>query len=443
MTKENKWLLICSGILLVISIAFIVVYSFFVPTSSFDKMIGEKVKEVSVEYKDMPESIKAVDELFSFVGNKKLGKKYTATKNNQYGKITVYVAIDEKGQIIGIDGDVDQSIGAKLTKQYLRTFKGSNINEPKVNGEFTAPTVTFSLSTVDELLSDIGYASGFIVDTETIYTKLFGDNYVLDDITIIPNESVKSKKAVLVNGEWVANVYLVEKTGVYNGDEEAKISFNVILDVDGTILGYEEVEYKHSGGTFKKKVLDFFDELIAKKITVSEVVNYQTDITGATNSRNTLKALLVDLATFVETDVTKPLNKYEKVFGEGVIVSENDILNPTNSVKQHQSVTLDNAEVGSIYRLEKTGMYTDGSEGKIELEVMIDLENKIVAINVIEYGHTGARFKERTITFLNGLVENKTLVSAVNSQEDISGSTNSITLVKSMFSDLSILIGGK
>lgn len=301
MTRENKKLILSSLIVLVISALFITLYLLFMPLTKVDKMFNKKVTLEKVELVDVPSTVIKKEIIKS--GKNQLGILYTAKKENAFGEIELIVALDEKGNIIGIDYNViDQSLEREITRNAILGYKGSNITSPSSSIDSTG--VSVSRSTVDELLYDIGLASQFIELDISIYEQLFGENYELEAEEITPTDVVLTKQSVKVDGETKAYVYTIKKFGIYQdeNDEKLPIQLDVILDLENNIIGFDHQDenYKHSGGPFKRAVLSYLDAITKEKVSIHNVSEFNPDITNGTNSRTLVKSMLVDLDNFIK-----------------------------------------------------------------------------------------------------------------------------------------------
>ncbi|VEU79671.1 hypothetical protein [Haploplasma axanthum] len=231
-----------------------------------------------------------------------IGTLYSTNTTNNYGNIEIILSLDTTGKILGIKAIVNQTLGVDKTIAYISGLKGSSILDPVSNVDVTG--VTRSNEAVNKILNDVkeAYKIDAPEEEKNVYEKLFGDDFKFEIIEIEENATVKEVRKILVNDVEKARVYKIEKTGMYTDGMEDKISFNVILGLNNEILGYEEVEYKHTGGTYKRNVLAFFNELVNEKVLISAVDSHVTEVTGSTNSRIILKSMLNELAIFVEGD---------------------------------------------------------------------------------------------------------------------------------------------
>ncbi|HHW79536.1 MAG TPA: hypothetical protein GX742_01890, partial [Acholeplasmataceae bacterium] len=81
-------------------------------------------------------------------------------------------------------------------------------------------------------------------------------------------------------------------TGIYHQTNEGSLEYKVALDEDLNILGFIEIEYNHSSGSFKAHATGFLNKLIDTNLLEFEDLDEQTN---ATNSTNLLTDMLIAL----------------------------------------------------------------------------------------------------------------------------------------------------
>ena len=235
-------------------------------------------------------------------------------------------------------------------------------------------------------------------------------NYISEEV--VP-EPVEPKSEI----EFVEKVaegrkYKVSKEAVYVGAAKGTLSFNVVIDEDGKLVSYEEVEYGHSGENYKATAIEFFDSLIGKDIntlTEDELDGH----TGSTNSRTTILDLLLDLADFMENEP------------EDVVVFVEEV-----------------AE-GKKYKLTKESVYVGAAKGTLSFNVVIDEDGKLVSYEEVEYGHSGESYKTTAIEFFDSLIGKDINTLTEDELDGHTGSTNSRTTILDLLIDLSSFIEGE
>ena len=241
-------------------------------------------KEILKKYATVVEGVASVEEVDfegaiiteKYKGLNQSGNEvatlYTATANNSYGSITIVVAVAPNGDIIGIDArEVNQTVLVTEITQSINDFNG-DISDT-YDGVAGA---TVAKGTIDEILAAIRTSHG----DEEVPEK--------------PKSEIEFVEKVAEGRK-----YKVSKEAVYVGAAKGTLSFNVVIDEDGKLVSYEEVEYGHSGENYKTTAIEFFDSLIGKDIntlTEDELDGH----TGSTNSRTTILDLLIDLSSFIE-----------------------------------------------------------------------------------------------------------------------------------------------
>lgn len=224
---------------------------------------------------------------------KALATLYTTKDNNGYGSITMIIAIDETGLIKGSKGtDIAQTLHVDKTEAMIKSLKGTSILD-EISGVTGA---TVSSGSVENMLNQIKESQNIVSELD-IYEELFGAGYVLETNTITATTHTKESKTVKNNNAVVGSSYVIEGEGDYNDGDTGIIKFNIILNTENQIIGYEEITYTHTGGNFKKRVLAYLDELVTSK---TDITSYEAkDVTKSTNSGNLLNTMLEDLSTVV------------------------------------------------------------------------------------------------------------------------------------------------
>ncbi len=232
---------------------------------------------------------------------------YRAFKTNQYASSTdtgieLLVSIDKDGKILGIKVTVDQSISPELTKKYVESFKGSNIQTPKSMDGVSRPSVAFSLATVDEILKDIATSQGIAEVEKTVYEVVFGDDYVLgakEDVNEGVIKHVYPVTGSIKNGK----VFYLEGSDHFNGpDSDVKpAGVRILVSNDNEFLGYdfddEEVIYEHTKG-FQKFVKEFLDGFVGQKLP--EIADDIDTASGASFSKALVYDMILELSAYVK-----------------------------------------------------------------------------------------------------------------------------------------------
>ena len=350
-------------------------------------------KEILKKYSSVAEGVVRIEEspfessivTEKYVGydenDKNIATLYTATANNQFGSITIVIAVSPEGDIIGINAlDVNQSLSANETAGAINNFNGMiNDNYDGVTG------VTYSNDSVKEILEEIIKLQGDIAPPK-------------------PEEGITKLED---------NKYLVAKTAKYHNDSEGMIAFNFEVSNEGVLLSYEEVYYEHTPG-FKQNVLDFLDDLVANNSNISNPTAVLGDFDGKTGSTNT---------TTVVLDMLNDLNRF--IFAQN---AEEGV----HHVEENE------------YLVVKTAEYFNGQEGTLAFFFTISEEGILLSYEEGKYGHTPG-FKPNVLNFLDDLIANNSNISdptaVLGDFDGKTGSTNSSNTIIEMLKDLAAFVG--
>lgn len=212
MTRENRNLLINTILVIIVSTILLLSFIFYMPTTGADKVFKQKVSVVDKGYFRLPPNIEKVEDVY----NKKdehLGVLYTVSDENPYGPITLKVAIDDNGRILGIYQLVEQnypeSHHSLEVHKYVESLSGSKISNPQsiTIDKVAKPTTSITLGTINNILDIIAVHAHFkepeapVTDPVEIYENLSSE---LESLTKID----------------VTNDIIEEKYEGYNGDND-------------------------------------------------------------------------------------------------------------------------------------------------------------------------------------------------------------------------------
>lgn len=434
MKKENLFLLVNTLILLLVSSLVLLSYLFIIPTSKIEKSLGQKVKFETVEIKNLPKTITEVSKVLN--GKKEIGLLYKAEKDNTYGNIKLDVVLNKEGKIIGIASNIDQQFPGKNhpseVNNYVNALKGSEIKNPG-NSDIAKPTVSITLGTIDELLKDVGIAGGFI-EEKSIYEILFGKNFSVANYKFEKTETVLEQKNVFVKGNKVARSFVINSVD----DTGRAIKLNVVLNLENEILGYEVIEYGHGQGQYMEASIKFLDEITKLGLNINKVKDHETDITGATGSQAAIRAMFEDLNQFISNNY---VSIYEVIFKSKNVGFERMPIIQTDEVLAFNELHIDNNHVGYSYLVSQEAEYFNGRSGHITFNIILDLDNKIIGYEEVEYKHTLAlgqtNLYEISLKFLDEIVEQKLSIEEASLYStDNTGATNTQSAIKLMFKNL-------
>ena len=321
LSKQNFWLLINTGILLVIAIGFILMNQFVVPREPKDFLFDQVIElknETDVERAPLTGNYAIVDyktEAYrgdTFLGtvyNVKVKNGYAYNEDYEFGMIELLVAIDPVGdvyvqvvQLIQSDWTV-KGIQNYIYQYYQGRAYTQIVNVPEYDAaDITAgATATDSTGTIKEIIQkaiDIHY--DLIVDDPFI--AIYGEGYVMsDDSTFIPTELVVKRDIVKnANNVDIGYVYTLTGAGDYDNGQEVvtghTITLQVAFDVDDQVVGIiiPEDLYGHTAGTRLTKIQSYADLLIGK--TVSEfaaaLANPGDLVSGVTYTKDLVDMLI-------------------------------------------------------------------------------------------------------------------------------------------------------
>ena len=168
---------------------------------------------------------------------------------------------------------------------------------------------TNSGNLVNSMFRDL---SEFINRELDLYYQLFGAGYEKEAFVADEFKSLLGKQNVKANekGKTDGYVYTLELEGLYKGTDSGIIKINFILDVNHVLIGYEFVEYTHSGKKFQARIVTYLDSLVLEKADIVLIENYISDVTGSTNSGK----LINEMLRFNEY-VINELDVYYQLFG--------------------------------------------------------------------------------------------------------------------------------
>ena len=249
-------------------------------------------KVVAIEFTSdiVTDKQKAFDASDTFIGT-----LYNATLKNQWGEISIIMAIAPDGIIIGADAVVDQSIKPNETKQYILKHVGKNINDKAAIDAIAGPTTADSVDTTDEIITEIAKLhSGEAIDELSPLEEIFGEGATVEtDATFTPDETVLAKNIVSLDGENVGFVYKIIGFGpaIDPTDEAKSITLEFALNNEGVLVGYiiNKDLYNHTW-SYRRNVITFLDNLITEKTNVADFEF--TDIDAETGSTNTTKVVI-------------------------------------------------------------------------------------------------------------------------------------------------------
>lgn len=307
MSRQNKWLLINTGIILIVSLIVVMLISNVFPTTQEDKLFDQVITLVEIEeIETKPNGDYAIISMhYEAVNNQDdvVGDVYLLEIKNGYGMMSLYVGIQE-------DRIYTQNIILDQTSIYLKNIQ--HFIQAELNGiDYddllkvrpldaaydldSGATATDSTSQILELVKK-AVDIHFDLYVDDPYIAYYGEAYtkVLD--STFTSASVEK---YIINGN--QTVYTISGTGTYEGYEETKsgsITIDVLLDENNQILGilFPENLYGHTL-SFLSRNASYINYFVGRNISEIYVIlsSYDDLTTGATGSKELVETLLQTL----------------------------------------------------------------------------------------------------------------------------------------------------
>jgi hypothetical protein len=307
MSRQNRWLLINTGIILIVSMSVIVLISNVFPTTQEDKLFDQAITLIEIEaIEAKPTGDYAIISIYYEAVNHQnevIGDVYLLEIKNGYGSMSLYVGIQD-------DLIYTQQILLDQTAMYLKNiqhFIQSELNgityaaltklKPldaayDLDSGATATDSTASILTL--VLKAVEIHFDLYIDDPWI--AYYGENYVKDtDPTFTSDTIIK----YIINGN--QTVYSVTGTGSYEGYDEIKsgsITMHVLLDENNTILAllFPNELYQHTA-SFLSRNTSYLNYFLGFNIfEIGETLITHDDLsTGATGTKELIETLLQTL----------------------------------------------------------------------------------------------------------------------------------------------------
>jgi electron transport complex protein RnfG len=265
-----------------------------------------------------------------------------------------------------------------------------------------------------------------------------GETFEVINLTDAPATVTTAVKGLNASNQVVGYIYIATGT-----NKHGSMTIAISIDANGKVLGAQFVSIQQTlnvEGTRNNLAL-FVGTQISALTPDGDLVS------GVTNSFNTVKALLTDVAAVHAKVADVPADPYTVMFGEGFTKAADTSFVSTEFVKSREIVKdSSGTEIAYLYKLNGFGIYNSESteEKDITLYVGVDKENKILGIVVPtdEYHHTAGGLYTNTITFLE--VYSNTMLSDVETtgSDLTSGATNSKNLANQLMAALKEVVLG-
>jgi len=319
--KQNRWLLINTGIILALAALFLVLIETVVPREPQDFLFGKVVElknETDVERAPLTGGYAIVDyktEAYSgstFLGtvyNVKIKNSYTYSEDDEFGMIELLVAIDPAGKVNVQIVQLNQSDWTvKGIQRYItETYQGipytsvasiAPYDAADLTAGVTATDSTGSIKAIIQKAIDIHY--DLIVDDP--FVTIYGEGYVIsNDTTFVPS-SLVVKREIVKNASNVdiGYVYTLTGAGDYDNGQELVVGHTVTLkfafDVDDILRGViiPEELYGHTAGNRLTKIQNYVNLLVGKNASEFDaaLANPGDIVSGVTYTKDLVDILI-------------------------------------------------------------------------------------------------------------------------------------------------------
>lgn len=323
MKKENLWLLINTGIMLVIGILLIIVANTVIPKEPKDRLFNQVVNlenqktiegvpagnsYATIDYK--ADAVTRSGEVLGTVYNVKIKNGYKLSSDDANGMIELLIGIDQEDLVYVEIVILNQSNWTVkgIQKYIVEYYDGVLLEQIEKFPSYDAADLEAGATAVDST----GAIKNLIIRTLKVhfniqddpYKDYFGEGYSLeDDSTFIPADKVVYKQNVKDSaGNPTGTIYELKGTGEYlgyDGISSGSITMYVLFDENEEIIAIlmPDSLYGHTAG-FKARNNAYLSEFIG--LTISEiqaVIDDNADLeTGATGSKALIDSLLSALS---------------------------------------------------------------------------------------------------------------------------------------------------
>ncbi len=416
MSRENRGLLINFGILLVVSISFILGYG--ILYKNLDKK--DALKEYQVYFSEATDFTEvSVDSTIiskkveikkgsDVIGYYFVGSEYAEGIPGHDGKdeLRISVVVDKSGKFINIQTEYSEHTESFVSK--LNTFysnaKNQNIADFKnIDGE--AGASAYSMPVVEKVLTEIAKNLSITVKPmvpKDPYILVFG-NYERKelDTEFVADDVLLSRELIYNDLNQVIGIAYVGtgKAVLHDYDETLK-TFNLIvgLDIEGNFVGFAPYEHEHTT-SYVDRLNPYFDRLLDVNVDAYEGVDVVVSPTAA-RTMSVVQSILAKVKERFEG-----FDVYAHV-SNGYVTIEDDVTFVATDKVLEKKVLKDSEGLVTGYVYVGTDGITGipGHDGKdyIKLAVGVDLTGNITGVYLIESAHTEG-FVKRIIPYLNTL----------------------------------------
>lgn len=397
---------------------------------SAGKFVEEVFEELTKEDKD---SLKPF--LFVYHDDEYLGLVITEEKSNAHGSITLAVAINPNGLVLGIKAiDYSQTpgIGEAALEKYEAEFKNVGLSHAvdAVGG------ATNSSNTLADIMSNVASIFNNNVEIITALTgvepevnpleEIFGEFTKTLDASFTPTAVILER--YIITGDKASGFSYVgskEYSFTHQGGQlvEGETKLEIFVDESNEVVHYEFLIYEHSPGGFKERIVNYLDKLIGYNLEDIEQFIVDNKDLYANSSETGENVIDVILLAILET-----FDPLAQIFGDYTKVKDNSFV-AVGTINERYVVEGTKANGSSfIGSGEHSFTHEAGGlvSGEVKLEIYLDEEGNVLAYEVLKYDHSAGGFKNRVIAYLDKLVgENILDVEAfiTNNKDLVTGST--------------------
>ena len=268
-----------------------------------------------------------------------------------------------------------------------------------------------------------------------------GETFEVIELDNAPASITTAVKGLDSSNQVVGYIYIASGT-----NKHGSMTIAISIDAQGKVLGAQFVSIQQTLNVEGTR----FNLSLFVGTQISALTPDGDLVSGVTNSFNTVRALLTDVAAVHAEVADVPSDPLVTFFGEDYSLEVDSTFVPTDYVINKQNVKdSSGVEAGTIYELEGTGEYIgyDGvSSGSITMHILLDENAEIISILMPEslYGHTGS-FKARNDAYLNefiGLTISE-IQAVIDANVDLkTGATGSRTLIDELLVALKEVVLG-
>jgi len=223
----------------------------------------------------------------------------------------------------------------------------------------------------------------------------------------------------------------------FGNNQHGSIRIVVSVDPDGTIIGTNMLEIQQTKGLdLTTYHLSLFNGTDITALTPDG------DITaGVTNSLNTIKALLTDIATVHASLDLAPTDPYIAWFGIDYTKETDATFSATEHVVSKDIIEDSlGVVIGYLYKVTGYGIYETDNSTEKDVAIYVGLSTNGTILGVLvpsnEYHHSAGGLYDSTVSFLETFVGTNIADVEITGSDLTAGATNSKTLMNELMAAL-------